>query len=53
MRSAYEGVQARMSVPQSFIICTCRRVLPDDVGMTEQPMASPPACAPRPPVNRP
>ena len=28
-------------------------ISPLQVGMTVQPMASPPACAPKPPVNRP
>ena len=51
--SAYDGVQHSTVAPKSCISVICFSVFPLDIGITDAPMFSAPACAPSPPVNSP
>ena len=49
----YDGVTMMTSGRRSRISVTCRSVWPPLTGITVQPNACAPSCAPSPPVNSP
>jgi len=42
MNSAYEGVQVSTVEPKSTMVCSCRKVFPEDIGNTIAPSVDPP-----------